>query len=134
MKTHHNESICLFQDKVSELLLRHHSILDSISKLVESAVRVNRAITKAVTDCGCVSINAHNQQIPPDITLESYKKYLTTHLEGTLCENCREIIEEEIGNQLFYLAAVCNILGFKLENIVDCEHERLNALGIFRLS
>ncbi|RJX25026.1 MAG: DUF1573 domain-containing protein [Dethiobacter sp.] len=134
MKTRNNEVVCLFQDKVSELLLKHRSILDSLSKHTESATRVNRAITKSVTGCGCISINARKQQLPADISLEECRKYMDSHIEGSLCENCSEIIDEEIGNQLFYLTALCHLLNFKLEDIFKREYERLNALGFFHLS
>jgi len=134
VKTRNNEVVCLFQDKVSELLLRHRSILDSLSKHAEAAVRLNRAITKSVTSCGCISINAHKQELPAEISLEDCRKYMDSHLGGALCENCREVIEEEIGNQLFYLTALCHLLDFKLENVLSREYERLNALGFFHLS
>lgn len=134
MKTGSDEVVGLFQVKVSELLLRHRSILDSISKHAESAVRVNRAITKSVTDCGCISINARKQNLPAETSLEDCRKYMLSHLEGCLCENCKEIIEEEIGKHLFYLTALCHLLDFKLEDIFSKEYERLNALGYFHLS
>jgi hypothetical protein len=133
METRNDEVICLFQDKVSELLLKHRSILDSISKHAESAVRVNRAITKSVTGCGCISVNARKQQIPAEISLEDCRKYMVTHIEGDLCENCKETIEEEIGNHLFYLTALCYLLDFKLDDVLHKEYERINALGYFHL-
>jgi hypothetical protein len=134
MKTGNDEVVDLFQDKVSELLLRHRSILDSISKHAETAVRINRAITKSVTDCGCISINARKQHLPAGTSLEECRKHMMSHLEGCLCENCREVIEEEIGNHLFYLTALCNLLGLKLEDIFFKEYEKLKALGYFHLS
>ena len=53
-----------FQHMVSELLIRHRSILDCLSKYQESTSRVNRSIIKTVTDCGCISIIANKQQFP----------------------------------------------------------------------
>ena len=38
-----------FQNAVSELLIRHHSVLDVLSKFQESCARTNRATIKAVT-------------------------------------------------------------------------------------
>ena len=101
MENRNDEVVCLFQDKVSELLLKHRSVLDSLSKFTESATRINRAVSKAVTGCGCISINAKKQQFPAEASLEDCRKYMDSHLEGFLCESCRERIEEEIGNQLF---------------------------------
>lgn len=134
MKTGNSAAVSLFQNKVSELLLRHRSILDSISKHTESAIRVNRAVTKAVTNCGCISINACKQQIPADASLEECRKYMNSHLSGALCENCQEIIEEEIGKHLFYLTALCHLLDFQLDEVLEKEYARLNTLGYFHLS
>ncbi len=129
-----NETVSHFQNKVSKLLLRHRSILDSLSKHVESTTRINRAISKTVTDCGCISVNAEKQQIPPETSLSECHKYLDSHIKGNLCENCKETVEEEIGNNLFYLAALCHLLDIELEEIIGKEYERLNALGLFHLS
>lgn len=41
-----------FQNAVSESLLRHKSVLDILSKLNESEARIDRAVTKSVTNCG----------------------------------------------------------------------------------
>ena len=59
--------ICDEFQNVRDLLIRHRSILDILSKLSESACRVNRAVVKSITDCGCVSINAEKVQIPEHI-------------------------------------------------------------------
>lgn len=134
MEARNDEVVCLFQGKVSELLLKHRSVLDSLSKFIESATRINRAISKAVTGCGCISINARKQQLPAEISLSECRKYMDSHLEGCLCENCREIIEDEIGNQLFYLSALCHLLDLRLEDVIEKEYNKLNALGYFHLS
>lgn len=129
-----SEVIAEFQDKVSQALIRHRSILDSLSKYHESTSRVSRAITKTVTNCGCISINASKQQFPPEISFKECQKYMDSHLNGELCETCREIIEEEIGNHLFYLTALCTLLGYSLEEIFNKEYERISTLGAFYLS
>ena len=134
MKTENSEAISLFQDKVSELLLKHRSILDSTSKHAESAIRINRAIAKSITTCGCISVKACKQQLPEEISLEDCRKYMNSHLQGNLCDNCKEIIQEEIGKQLFYLTALCHLLNIQLEDILCREYERLKTLGYFHLS
>lgn len=53
--------ISQFQYTVGELLVRNKSILDLITKFQDSNGRVNREIVKAVTQCGCVKINAKNR-------------------------------------------------------------------------
>ncbi len=122
-----------FQDQVDESLVRHRSILDVLSKLQESAARVSRAVTKAVTSCGCISVNAAKQQFPSDVSLGEVRAYVVTHLSGALCERCREAVESEIGSALFYEAGLCTLLGLDLEGIQKKEHSRVKTLGIFNL-
>ena len=82
-----------FQNTVSELLMRHHSILDVLSKLQEASARTNRATVKSVTGCGCIQVDAKKKSIPPEVSLVDLKDYFESHLRGQLCPNCREIIE-----------------------------------------
>ena len=124
-----------FQETVNEYLVRHKSILDVMSKLTESAGRVNRAVAKAVTNCGCIEIEAVKQRIPPELdSLESLKEHMSTHLKGKLCEHCTEILEDEIGRTLFYIAALCNLLDLNLYDILIKEQERIACLGMFNFS
>lgn len=122
-----------FQERVDEYLLRHRSVLDVLSKLHESTARVDRAVVKAVTSCGCITINARKQQFPADVNLSDVRAYLDTHLTGRLCEKCREAVESEIGSALFYTAGLCNLLDLDLEQIEKKEHSRIKTLGIFTL-
>ena len=123
-----------FQEAVGEFLVRHRSILDVLSKLQESSARVNRAIAKAVTNCGCLEIDAHRQEIPDDASFLRLKDFMDTHLVGSLCEGCREIVETELGQNLFYLAALCSVLGLEMDEILGKERERINTLGPFSLA
>lgn len=120
-----------FQYMVDELLIRNKSILDSLTKFSESVARINRSIIKSATNCGCIRINAKKQEIPPDVSLKDAKKYLKTHIEGQLCENCRDRIEKEIGSTLFYLASICNTLDLNMYDIILKEIERMKTLGEF---
>ncbi len=122
-----------FQSKVADLLVRHKSVIDTLSMLQESTAKVNRSVCKAVTFCGCLSINASRQTYPPDSTFKDCKESMNTHLAGELCENCREIIEEKMGDNLFYLAALCGLLDMNMEELFGKELERLKTLGYFRL-
>lgn len=122
-----------FQEQVDAYLIRHRSILDILSKLQESTARVNRAFAKAVTSCGCISVNAERQRFPSDVGLAEVKGYLDTHLAGELCDRCREAVETEIGSELFYTAGLCSLLDLKLEDIQQKEHSRIKTLGIFNL-
>lgn len=122
-----------FQNIVGEMLLQHQSILDIISKGQETSARVNRAVIKAVTNCGCISINASKVIIPDNATLADLKHLLNNHIEGSLCENCRDVIESELGKELFYLTALINTLGLSLNDILEKETDKLKTLGIYNL-
>jgi len=104
-----------------------------MTKLGESQARVNRAVAKSVTNCGCIKVNGKKQSIPLDADIEDLKNYMSTHIEGELCENCRDIIEKEIGNNLFYITSLCNALGISLNTVLEKEYEQLNTLGIYNM-
>ena len=122
-----------FQYTVQELLVRNKSIIDSITKFQDSNARVNRSIVKAVTQCGCIKINAGKQEFFEDQDFEDIRKAMETHLEGKLCENCREQIENEIGSNLFYLASICNTLDLNMYDVIIKEQERVKVLGQYNL-
>ena len=125
-----------FQDAVQQGLVRHRSILDVVSKLQEASVRVSRALVKSVTACGCVKIKAQKNEIPPagNISLQDLRSYMDDHLEGELCANCREVVEEEIGRLLFYTAALANLLDLNVYDVLIKENKKLAALGMYHLS
>ncbi|MCR3758079.1 DUF1573 domain-containing protein [Clostridium felsineum] len=123
-----------FQNLVEESLIRHSSLLDILSKLQESQGRINRAIVKSVTRCGCIEINAKKQQLPEDLSdIKALKNSLKTHVRGKLCENCRDVLMNEIGNNLFYLSALCNTLDINLYDILLKEYDKIDTLGKFNL-
>ena len=119
------------QNSVNDSLLRHKSILDVLTKFSESNARVNRAIAKSVTNCGCIEVNAKKQKISEDNIINNLHDSLDDHLNGTLCESCREVIESEIGNNLFYLTSLCNLLNLNLYDILLKESDKINTLGKF---
>ena len=124
-----------FQNCVDDSLIRHKSILDILTKYSESTSKVNRSVAKAVTQCGCINISAKKQLIPgieSDAEID-LNNYLNTHLDGELCDKCREIIEREIGNNLFYLTALCNHLNINLYDILLKEYNKSCTLGKFNL-
>ena len=123
-----------FQSTVKSLLIRHQSILDILSKGQETSARVNRAVVKSVTSCGCHAIDAHKKPVPPDASLADLKELLNSQLEGFICDNCRDIIEAELGKQLFYIAALSNALDISLTEVLDREHKKLQTLTVFNLT
>ena len=126
-----------FQNSVDESLLRHRSILDIMTKLQESEARINRAVAKTVTNCGCIEIDSTKQQPKPeedDIDdIEDLKNFLNPRIKGDLCESCRGVIENEIGNNLFYLASLCNLLNLNLYDIFLKEYDKIDTLGKYSL-
>lgn len=118
------------QNKVNESLLRHKSILDILTKFQESNARINRAVVKSVTNCGCVSIKASKQQVPCDgDSIESLTDCMKTHVDGNLCDGCREVIERELGNNIFYLTALCNLLDISVYDVFIKEYDKMDTLG-----
>lgn len=122
-----------FQNKVDEVLVRHASILDIITKLSQTSATVNRAVVKSITNCGCVSIDSDNIQPPSEMEYSEMKTYTKTHVTGELCPICKEKIEQELGNNLFYLAALCNQLDINLYDAMVKEYNKLSTLGKYTL-
>jgi hypothetical protein len=123
-----------FQNSVDGSLLRHRSILDIMTKLQESEARVNRAVVKSVTSCGCLQIDAKKQCIPENIDnidLDDISDCFHTHACGNLCDNCREVIEREIGNNLFYITSLCNTLDINLYDVFLKEYKKINTFDKF---
>ncbi len=123
-----------FQDAVDEYLVRHRSIFDVLTKYQEATARVNRAYAKAVTECGCVTIAAGRQEIPPDAKFRDLKHYMSDHTSGQPCDQCREVIAKEMGGSMFYLAALCNLSGLSIHDVIEQERKNLTTLGVFYLS
>ena len=125
-----------FQNSVDESLLRHRSVLDIITKLQESEARVNRAVVKSITNCGCIKVEAKKQYAPDnidDLNLDTLSASLDTHLEGQLCENCRDVLERELGNNLFYTTSLCNLLDLNLYDVLLKEYDKINTLGKYNM-
>jgi hypothetical protein len=119
-----------FQNTVNDSLLRHKSILDIMTKLQESEARINRAVAKAVTSCGCISVDANKQHLPAsEDEINLLNSCLKTHLNGKLCNSCRDVLESEIGNNIFYLTSLCNLLDINLYDVLIKECDKINTLG-----
>lgn len=123
-----------FQNVVTKCLVRHKSILDVLSKLQEATAKTNRAVAKSVTSCGCINIHATKQEFPRDTSFSDLKDYIETHVKGDLCGDCQDVIESELGQTLFYLAALSELLDLDLDDVMKKEYRRINALGLFKLA
>ncbi|MDD5748623.1 MAG: DUF1573 domain-containing protein, partial [Actinomycetota bacterium] len=115
-------------------LIRHRSVLDVMTKYQDACSRVNRALAKAVTECGCLKVKAEKQELPADASLSEMSEYVNTHLEGRLCSNCAEVLEEELGRSLFFLASICTLTGIDMDELIRKENERINTLGVYNLT
>lgn len=123
-----------FQDTVGDLLVRHRSVLDVLTKLGEAESHVSRAIAKSVTGCGCIEVRANRQQFPEDSSYQELKSSSQTHVVGQLCERDKEILEDEIGQVLFYLAALAEELDVNLYDVLLKKFKEAKTLGRFYLS
>jgi hypothetical protein len=122
-----------FQQQVSELLLRHRSLLDVLSKYGQTGSAVNRAVAKAVTECGCIELNAKKQAYAVDTDLTAAQSVLENHMNGQLCEQCSDVLRAELGRNLFYMSALCNLLDINLEEVVARESDKCSTLGLFNM-
>lgn len=123
-----------FQQQVSELLLRHRSLLDVVTKYSQSNASVNRAVSKAITECGCIELNARNQGFSEDMEFDEAKKQSKSHMRGHLCENCQDIVRSEMGKNLFYMSALCNLLDISLDDVIAKESDKCSTLGLFNMT
>ncbi len=130
----HDKCCVEFQSAVDDYLIRHRSVLDVLTKYQEATARVNRAVAKAVTECGCIKISAARQEIPANATYSNLKGFMSSHLSGEPCDSCKEILTKELGHSLFYLAAMCNLSGLKMHDVMQQEFKNVSTLGVFHLS
>jgi hypothetical protein len=133
VKAMSEDNLHSFQEQVADLLLRHRSFLDVTSKLQEANARVVRALMKAVTECGCIEVNACRQVFPEDLTTSDWKNHFQTHLSGKLCDHCLDVVKHEMGKHLFYVAALCNLLHISIPEVLKQESDHLSTLGVFHL-
>jgi hypothetical protein len=117
---HKDKDILLdeFQYLVDDLFVRNKSLIDAITKFQESNARVNRNISKSITQCGCIKLNASKQNFNGNDSLEDSKSALNSHVKGSLCDDCRDMIEKEIGRNFFYLTVICNDLGINIYDVI----------------
>jgi hypothetical protein len=126
-----------FQSQVSELLLRHRSLLDVLSKYQQTNSTVNRSVIKAITECGCIEVDAKKQPYDTganEDSLHALKELTHTHVNGHLCDQCRDVVNSELGKNLFYMSALCNLLQVDLNEVLDKESRTCSTLGKFNLS
>ena len=122
-----------FHILANNILTRDRSLLDVMTKLQDSCSKVNRTISKAVTQCGCLTLHAKKQDFPVGSEYSQLSYYADDHTQGELCPRCRGFVEQAIGDNLFYLTSICNIFNISLEDIIQKELGQLTILGKYNL-
>ena len=122
-----------YQSIVSDLPVRNRSVLDVTSKFMVSASKVNRAVLKAATNCGCIKIETKKQNLDSNIDYEEMLKLMDTHIKGGICYECRDKIEKEIGNTFFYITSLCNALNISIYDVILKDKESISTLGSYGL-
>lgn len=123
-----------FQEEVSELVIRHRSLLDILSKYHQASSSVHRSVAKAITECGCIELAAKKQNYMENMSKDQAIELLETHVKGNPCEQCKEVISAELGSNLFYMSALCNLLDINLDEVVSNESNKCSTLGFFNMS
>ena len=110
-----------FQLAADTALLRNRNLLDTVSKFGCSASKLSRSVIKASTQCGCVELRGVKESEP------------LPNVEGELCDKCRQAVEKEMGDALFYIAGIANALGISIYDVMLKEKQRLSLLKNFSL-
>ena len=120
-----------FQQKVSHLIVRNQNILDILTKCQNSCGKICRSTVKTATGCGCLRIVGEKSLSV--FSHEDLAEKSNSGTEGELCPECRDIIENEIGEMLFYIAGLCNALGLSIKDIMKKEIKNVEVLGKYSL-
>lgn len=121
-----------FQDKVALLIARNNNLLDILTKYQDCCSKTCRTVVKSATGCGCIKISAEKTAINLNTVKEMSPKDLSG-TSGTICHYCKERIENEIGESLFYIAGLCNALGLSMNEIAKKEIKNVEMLGKYSL-
>ncbi len=121
-----------FQNKVSVLIARNNNILDILTKFQDSCGKTSRSVIKSATGCGCVKIGAEKAVFDID-SMQTLSPRELSGINGNICVSCKERIEKEIGESLFYTAALCNALGLSMKDIMKNELKSVEMLGKYSL-
>lgn len=121
-----------FQKKVSSLIVRNSNILDILTKCQISCGKLCRSVVKSATGCGCNSISGEKTLSSFSLPGNSSARDVSG-IDGKLCDVCRDRIESEIGELLFYVAGMCNALELNMSEIMKKEIKNVEVLGKYSL-
>lgn len=125
-----NDCLDRFQSEVGKLLIRNSNILDIMTKIQISCAKLCRSAVKSATGCGCTCIiGGKNETEEQDYFLSKG----STGVDGKLCDECKDIIEGELGETLFYIASLCNAFDLSMKEIAEKEAKNMNVLGKYSL-
>jgi hypothetical protein len=120
------------QYKVDEYEVMNKSILDQMTKLIDYCSKLNRSISKACTQCGCIKIQTDKQPYNQKTNL-LHDVLFENHCIGDMCPECKELVENYMGSCLYYLAALCNTLDLSLYDVILKELERIDILRKYNI-
>lgn len=121
-----------FQHKVSALIIRNRNVMDILTKCQISCGKICRSTVKSATGCGCLKIISE-KCLPTFSENDSFFTGEESGVSGTICPDCKDIIENEIGELLFYTAGLCNALGLNMADIMKKEIKNVEVLGKYSL-
>ncbi|MBR3942668.1 MAG: DUF1573 domain-containing protein [Clostridia bacterium] len=114
------------QQAIEKYYHRNKGIMDTLSKLSISVAKTQRSVIKSATQCGCTEIFAIKQ--PPDLEREA-----ESMLIGCVCPSCREIIEKNLGDTLFYFLSLVQLTGTNFDSLIESQLHQTEWLGKFNL-
>ncbi len=110
-----------FQLAAEAALKRNKNLLDTVSKLNSATAKLNRAVVKASTQCGCIELSGKRTDT------------VSAQIKGSLCASCRSVVEKEMGDALFYIAGIANALDISIYDVMLKEKQQLSLLKNFSL-
>lgn len=114
-----------FQEKVRKLLVRNSNVLDILTKCQISCGKMCRSTIRSATGCGCIHIKGEKRSGSLEKT--------DSGTSGKLCAECLGSIQNEIGENLFYIASLCNALNISMAEIMKREIKNVETLGKYSL-
>ncbi|MBQ2897316.1 MAG: DUF1573 domain-containing protein [Clostridia bacterium] len=121
-----NDCIKDISETIDKYYRRNRSLVDTMSKAQLSLEKTIRAITKAATHCGCIEFCAKKQPCGLDETVPVLSS-------GSLCTECSQEVEKELGQSAFYLISLMILLGYNPIEIIERENINVRLLGKFNL-
>lgn len=121
------------QLKADKYLVINPEILQILTQLDQSSIKLHQAILQSSTNCGCTHLSTSKIATPSEASWQELKAIATGDEVSEICPECLANIKKKLGSMLFYLASLCNALGLDLNDAIDLENKQLDILGYFML-